>query len=109
MISNLSLFDLQFQQPTLALPKPEDAEHPENMAGDEEARSSVEEASEEHGGPSNERKQRSAKCTIAADTAASSTMRHELNENVASAGHPSSLRGTAVSLYIFVTVTRQSR
>ena len=49
MISSLHCLNLHFQQPTLALPVPEDVEHPENMAGDEQAMSSVEEASEEHG------------------------------------------------------------
>ena len=89
--------NLHFQQPTLASPVPENVEHLENMERDEQASSSVEEASEQHGAPGNERKQRSAKYTIATDIADSSTMCHELNENVASAGQPSSSGDAAVS------------
>lgn len=81
-------------QPTLSLPAPNEVEQPDTVAVDVQGRHpppSVEEVSDDHGAPSNARKQRLAKCTIATHDD-SSTMGHKLNENITPAQHPSSSR-----------------
>ena len=82
------------------MPAPNDVEHPDNIAVDEQGKPpppSVEEALDEHGGPSNAKKQRLAKRTIATHDD-SSTMQHKLNESITPAQHPPSSRSIEVSL-----------
>ena len=90
------------------MPSPNDVEHPNNEAVDEQAMQPppiVEEASNEDGAPSNARKQRLAKRTKATH-AHSSTKQQKLNENITQAQHPSSSESIVVSFNFSISVTR---
>ena len=90
------------------LPAPNNVEHPENEAVDEQARQTppvVEDTSDEQGAPSNARTQRLAK-RIKVPHADTSTMQHELDENITPAQHPSLSGSIVVSFYFSTSVTR---
>ena len=93
------------------MPAPNDVEHPDNVAVDDQVRQpppTVEEASDEQGTPSDARKRRLAKRTIAAH-ADSSAVQHKLNENITPEQRPSTPGSIGVSLYFSIGVTRYDR